>query len=313
MRVQTRQTPTRGGEKRCQCWGAWRRAVTGLAGIAALAAASLPAGGQEDKDVFATVGGEPVSVAAFEAALHRAARQKFFHGLPDNADLAALRQQVRQNLIQQVMLLQEARRRGLLTAADGARSDIRAIRALREQVYEAVAPPAESDVRAYYRAHADRFTTPERLRVALILLKVQASAGQAVWQAAYDEAARLREKINKGADFAALARIHSADPSAQKGGDLGEIHRGMLAPPAERALEKLKPGETSEPVVLLQGVALFRLVAREAPRLNPFGRVAERAKGLLLRERREEAWAAFKNELEAKTPVVMGADWAPEQ
>lgn len=59
-------------------------------------------------------------------------------------------------------------------------------------------------------------------------------------------AANILDKANKpGADFEALARDQSEDGSAEKGGDLGSVGRGMFAPPFEAAAFALKPGELS--------------------------------------------------------------------
>ncbi|MBP8133678.1 MAG: peptidylprolyl isomerase [Zoogloea sp.] len=59
----------------------------------------------------------------------------------------------------------------------------------------------------------------------------------------------LRERVVQGgANFADLAKVHSADLSASKGGDLGWIYPGDTVPEFEQAMEALKPGELSQPV-----------------------------------------------------------------
>jgi parvulin-like peptidyl-prolyl isomerase len=59
----------------------------------------------------------------------------------------------------------------------------------------------------------------------------------------------IRKRLVAGGDFSAIAKTESDDTgSAQKGGDLGEFHRGMMVPPFEQAAFSLKIGEISEPV-----------------------------------------------------------------
>ncbi len=65
-----------------------------------------------------------------------------------------------------------------------------------------------------------------------------------------DDARKLAEKIQAeaakpGADFEALAKKKSEDSSAERGGDLGSVGRGMFAPAYEAAAFALQPGQIS--------------------------------------------------------------------
>jgi parvulin-like peptidyl-prolyl isomerase len=55
----------------------------------------------------------------------------------------------------------------------------------------------------------------------------------------------LAEASKAGADFEALAKKQSEDGSAERGGDLGLVGRGLFAPSYEAAAFVLKPGELS--------------------------------------------------------------------
>ncbi len=60
---------------------------------------------------------------------------------------------------------------------------------------------------------------------------------------------QLRARIIGGEDFGKLARAHSQDKaSAVRGGDLGWINPGDMVPEFEQAMNRLEPGEVSEPV-----------------------------------------------------------------
>ena len=72
----------------------------------------------------------------------------------------------------------------------------------------------------------------------------------------------LKERLENKADFADLARVHSEDASAAKGGDLGWILPGDTVPEFERAMDALKPGEISDPVRSPFGWHLIQVLER---------------------------------------------------
>ncbi len=70
-----------------------------------------------------------------------------------------------------------------------------------------------------------------------------------------------------GADFAALAKKYSEDGSAERGGELGSVGRGMFAPAFEAAAFALKVGETSAVVETDFGFHVIQRV--DAPAVQP--------------------------------------------
>lgn len=274
----------------------WAAQILTLVLVGVAVAGAPPEAAQEVVAPFAIVGGEAIPQAEYQSALHEGMRRKFFHGAPSQEQVEAYRREVAQGLIDRVLLRQEARRRGL--EGDN-------LLARLEADVRRVPEPGAEEVRGYYDAHPDKFTAPERLRVALILLKVEPSATGGAWKAAEAEAARLVDRLRRGADFAELARLHSGDVSASRGGDLGYVHKGMLAGEAQQVLDGMKPGDVSAPLLLLQGVAVLRLEERVAPALSVFDAAKSRARDLLARERGEGAWQALIERLRRETPVTI--------
>jgi peptidyl-prolyl cis-trans isomerase SurA len=75
--------------------------------------------------------------------------------------------------------------------------------------------------------------------------------------------AALRERIQKGEDFAGLAQISSEDPgSASEGGDLGWTNPGSFVPEFEQELGKLKENEISEPFRTQYGWHIAQVLGR---------------------------------------------------
>jgi hypothetical protein len=58
----------------------------------------------------------------------------------------------------------------------------------------------------------------------------------------------IRKELDGGADFAALAKKHSACPSKSKGGDLGEFAANRMVQPFSDAVKAMKVNDLSEPV-----------------------------------------------------------------
>lgn len=82
------------------------------------------------------------------------------------------------------------------------------------------------------------------------------------------EAARLRitgilQRIKAGSDFASLARASSDDKaSAVEGGSLGWVSPGAMVPAFEEEMNKLKPGEISEPFLTEFGWHILQVLSR---------------------------------------------------
>jgi hypothetical protein len=77
-----------------------------------------------------------------------------------------------------------------------------------------------------------------------------------------------RQAAAPGADFAALARQYSQDPSKDQGGDLGFFGRGQMVPQFEEAATKLQPGQVSPVVQTSFGYHVIKLEER---RSRPLG------------------------------------------
>jgi len=285
------------------------------------------------EDLFAIVDGEVISQQTFDMFLHVGKRQRFYHGDIPAAEAAAFRREVAQRLIDQALLKAAVRERKIVADPEQVKAQLASFearyesrphwQAQREGFLAELLPQVEersqleqleaqvrqaggtdeAGVLAYYRDNPDKFTTPERLRVSLILLGVAPWAKAPQWQAAVEEAQRLIKRLQQSGDFGEMARLHSSDESALKGGDLGYVHKGMLAEEAQQVIDALKPGEVSAAIRLLKGIAIFRVEERVEPVLNPFERVSKRAQELYAREMSDKNWRKFIDEVRSGADV----------
>jgi parvulin-like peptidyl-prolyl isomerase len=188
---------------------------------------------------FAVVGGTVISGADFQRALAVATRKKYYHAKPPEGEYAKFQREVGDDIVNRVLLLAEAKRRGIQPDRDKIKAAVEGYEAQyknsaqwqtnRERMLAAVVPQLESDsllqrletlvrsvpepseavVRTYYEQNRQLFVEPEQVKLSAILLKVDPSSRQAVWDSAMSEARTIHKKLVAGADFAELARVHS--------------------------------------------------------------------------------------------------------
>lgn len=109
-----------------------------------------------------------------------------------------------------------------------------------------------------------------------------------------DEARQLYQRLQQGADFAALAKQFSLDTTtAEKGGDLDWVFRGQTDPAFEAAAFALLPNQVSGPVKTDKGYHLIQLLAKEVRPL-PFD---------LVQQRKEDAFGNYIKSLRDKAKI----------
>jgi peptidyl-prolyl cis-trans isomerase SurA len=103
-----------------------------------------------------------------------------------------------------------------------------------------------------------------RRRLALILLSGSKESGRSMEQAR-ELARQIHERLEKGEDFAKLARQYSQGPAVEDGGDIGFITSDELAPPIEKATRGLEPGEFTEVVETVGSSYIFKVLDVQGP------------------------------------------------
>lgn len=135
--------------------------------------------------------------------------------------------------------------------------------------------PDDAELRRRYEANRDQYRSGEAARIQHILIKVDPTASAEVEAAAKARAESLVAQLRRGADFAALARQHSGDPSSSSaGGDMGWVERGQTVEPFDRAAFSIALNEISDPIRSQEyGFHIIRVSERRPPATRSFEEV----------------------------------------
>lgn len=142
----------------------------------------------------------------------------------------------------------------------------------------------EEDVVAEYESglNSGRYQTPELRSARHILIGLDENASEDVVEAKRQEALAVVERLKAGKDFATLAKELSADPgSASKGGNLGEVVRGVMVPAFENAVYSQALNEVGQPVKTRFGFHIIRVDDVKQAQKKPLDQVRDEIKTTL--------------------------------
>lgn len=126
----------------------------------------------------------------------------------------------------------------------------------------------DEEVRQYYNAHKNEFMKPATVSVRELFVNVPTTMvnNQATVSVGADEEAKAkitaaRERALKGEDFAKLVNELSDSPNKDL---MGPVEEPTLNPIIAAAIQKLQPGEISEPLRRAGGYQILKLESRVA-------------------------------------------------
>jgi len=256
-------------------------------------------GGQFDKEVYASVlrrqGRTPLTFEA-DVAQELSTRQVADVYLQNGyASSAVTEQLIRLNGQQRVVALSSMMLDPLIAQAKVADADIKKYYEanlsefeMAEQIkveyvifsaedLQSQVTVSEAEIKKYYDEHAPEFGTQEQRQASHILISVSAKASGVEKDAAKLKAEQVLQQVKQAPQkFAELAKQYSQDQgSAAAGGDLGMFGRGMMVPPFEEAVFKLKVGEISDLVQTDFGYHIIKLTAIAGAKTKPLSEVRE--------------------------------------
>jgi parvulin-like peptidyl-prolyl isomerase len=236
------------------------------------------------------------------------------------------REDVLDRLVNDVLILEEAKRLGLtvpepqvlerLTAAREGYTPDEVSRSLKEtrltpaawrelvrkqllieatvqKLVESQVHVGQEEIDSYYWSHLTEFYRPPRVHARQIVVETEAQAQE------------LKRRLEAGEDFKSLAAKYSRGPEKDAGGDLGWVGQADLPRTFSQALFRLRPGEVSAPVATEYGYHLFK-----AEEFQPGGKLdPEEAKRKVAEELKLEkvdrAFATWLEDLRGKAKITL--------
>lgn len=240
----------------------------------------------ENPRTVAIVGGEPITDA--DIALSAQDLADTIANYPDNQKAGVLLSfLINQKLMAQAGVKDELQnsekfKKRMALLRDRTLRDLYFETAVRDEV-------TEEDVREAYDTTVASIAEEEEVRARHILVESE------------EDAKAIAEELDKGADFAELAREKSTGPSSENGGDLGYFgKRDMVAEFADAAFA-LEKGQVSTPVKTEFGWHVIKLEDRRAKTPPPLAEVRPQIVDNLLRAR----YFKLIEDLKAETEITI--------
>lgn len=202
------------------------------------------------------------------------------------------------DMITEMILYEEAVRKGfdrdkeIIDLIKEAKKKIIITKFIKTEVQDAV-KVTDEEVRAFYEARKDQFKAPEAWRASHILMPDE------------KEAKDVLEELSKGVNFEELAKAHSTDATAARGGDIGYFRKGQLIPEFEKECLKLGVGQTSGIVHTQFGYHIIKLTDKKESVPETYDKIKPAIESELKRARRSEAFDKLMSALKKKYMVEL--------
>jgi peptidyl-prolyl cis-trans isomerase C len=301
----------------------------------------LPAMAQEKKPAgskAAEINGVVITKEQFDKELNvhldRVSRQ----GKPmADAQLATLKKDILEGLIEREILYQESQKAGIKIKDQPVDQQLAAIKkrfpteaeytnalskmnltedeikaqisrglAIRELIDKQIASKiviTDAETKAYYDDNPQLFKQSEQVKASHILIKVDSGADDAKKSESLKKIKDIQQKINGGGDFAELAKEYSEGPSNTRGGDLGYFRRGQMVKPFEDTAFSMKADEVSDIVETRFGYHIIKVYDIKPEQTLAYADVKDKLNQRMKQEKIEKEANQYINQLKKDAKI----------
>lgn len=257
-----------------------------------------PAKAEASGDNVAVVGDHVISMAAFQAEVDKLPQQhRQWTQTPQG------RKYIVDNLVEGFLIEDEAKRRGVDKRPDVVQKIDNYRRqllkdGLMEDILKGETQVTDADVQKYFNEHPAEFKQPEKIKVLDMVLATD------------DDGKAVVAQLNKGGDFAALAREKSVENyTKERSGDLPEFTKEMRPELYADAAAAKKPGQIIGPVKTSQGFHVMKFVKKVPPEEKTLDQVKDSLKARLQAMKRQEGYNGFLKKLREDAKVIVNDDF----
>jgi peptidyl-prolyl cis-trans isomerase C len=280
----------------------------------------------------AAVNGVLISQEEFDREMNFFIRRAAPGGQPiPDVEMARMKNEVLDNLIDRELLFQESRKKGIQVNSEAVTDQLENIQqkypnkdeftkqlnemglsesdvkaqierglAIQELIDKEIVEKikiSDEESKSFYDNNPQFFEQPEQVKASHILIKVEADASEAQKAEARKKIESVQQKTQKGEDFADLAKTYSEGPSGPNGGDLGYFKRGQMVKPFEDAAFGLKINETSDIVETRFGYHLIKVVDKKPASKMAYAEVKDRLNDHLKKQKANSEANAYIDSL----------------
>jgi len=288
---------------------------------------NMPSGSKSDQNgIVATVDGVPISLSDIQLRINIDAQKYDPIELKTQDIQSKIKKRALQDAIQETILLNEAKKEGIsITNEETTRSikkkiaganldeivkssrikgiskeqwlNLQRDRLIMDKLLKAHMPNKgkiiPDKIANYYRLHQTEFIIPKKYHARQILIGTK------------EKAEKILAKLEKGANFAEIAKKNSISPDKIKGGDIGFFDPHVYPKVFSKICSKLHVGEISKVIATDYGYQIFQLLGESPSKKIPLSEATPIIIKKISAKRSTDALANWLQGLKKKSRIIV--------